>query len=98
MAPGLVRGLLATRLAGRRRYRFRFRLEVQEHSSRPVDRALERVVSFLFAFYLNEVLALGLCDERLELRCREGVHEARLRDDEQEDLSAGEDGKLVGLK
>lgn len=49
------------------------------------------------AAYLDEVLALGLGDEGLQLRCREGVDEASLRDDEQQHLGAGEDGQFVGL-
>ena len=32
--------------------------------------------------YLNEVLALGLCDERLQLGRGEGVDQARFGDDE----------------
>lgn len=47
--------------------------------------------------YLNQILALGLGNERLELRRGEGIHEAGLRDDKQEDLGAGEYGQLVGL-
>ena len=46
---------------------------------------------------LDEVLALGLGDEGLELRSGEGVDEAGLGDDEQEDLRAGEGGELVRL-
>ena len=47
--------------------------------------------------YLDEVLAFRLSDERLELWCREGVDEPSFRDDEQEDLGASEDTKLIGL-
>ena len=47
---------------------------------------------------LNEVLALGLCDERLELGSGEGIDKTGLRDDEEKDLSTSEGGKLVGLK
>lgn len=46
---------------------------------------------------LDEVLALGLGDQRLELRGGEGVDETGFRHDKQKDLSAGEDGQLVGL-
>jgi hypothetical protein len=49
------------------------------------------------AAYLDEILALGLGDQRLQLRCGEGVDEARLGDDEQQHLRAGQDGELVGL-
>lgn len=42
--------------------------------------------------YLDKVLAFGLGDERLEFGRRECVDETRLRDDEQKDLGAGEDG------
>ena len=47
--------------------------------------------------YLDEVLALGLGDKWLQLGCGEGVDEARLGDNEQQDLGAGEDRQLVGL-
>lgn len=42
--------------------------------------------------YLNQVLPLSLGDKRLELRCCEGIDKAGLRDDEEEDLGAGEYG------
>lgn len=48
--------------------------------------------------YLNQVLALSLSDERLELGRGECIHEARFRDDEEEDLGAGQNGELVGLE
>jgi hypothetical protein len=47
---------------------------------------------------LDEVLALGLGDERLELGGRKCVHEARLGDDEEEHLSASESREFVCLK
>ena len=47
---------------------------------------------------LDEVLAFWLCDQRLELGRGEGVDETGLGNDEEEDLSAGEDGEFVGLK
>jgi len=47
--------------------------------------------------HLNKILAFWLCDEWLELGCREGVNETGLGDDKQEDLGAGEDRKLIGL-
>ena len=47
---------------------------------------------------LDEILAFRLGDEGLELRRSEGVHEAGLGHDEQEDLRAGESGELVGLE
>lgn len=59
------------------------------------DRCIGRAA--LALAYLDEVLALGLGDERLQLWCREGVDKARLRDDEQQHLGAGEDRQLVGL-
>ena len=46
---------------------------------------------------LDEVLALGLGHERLELRGGKGVYETGLRHDQEEDLSAGESGELVRL-
>lgn len=51
----------------------------------------------LDASYLDEVLALGLGDERLQLGGGEGVDQSGLGDDEQEHLGAGEDGQLVCL-
>jgi len=48
--------------------------------------------------YLDEVLAFRLGDERLELGGGEGVDEAGLGHDEEQDLCAGENGELVGLK
>ena len=47
--------------------------------------------------YLDEILAFGLSDEGLELRSGESVDESSLGDDEEEDLSASEDGQFVGL-
>jgi hypothetical protein len=47
--------------------------------------------------YLDEVLALGLGHQRLQLGCGEGVDEARLRHDEQQHLGARQDRELVGL-
>jgi hypothetical protein len=47
--------------------------------------------------YLNEVLTLGLGDKRLELGGGEGIDETGLGDNEQQHLSAGEDGKLISL-
>lgn len=48
--------------------------------------------------YLDEVLAFGFGYEGLELRGGEGVDEAGLGDDEEEDLGAGEDGQFVSLR
>lgn len=48
--------------------------------------------------HLDEVLALGLGDERLQLRGSEGVDQASLRDDEKQHLGASEDRKLVCLR
>lgn len=47
--------------------------------------------------YLDEVLALSLGDQGLELGGGEGVDQTGLRDDEQEDLRAGEDRQFVCL-
>ena len=47
--------------------------------------------------YLNEIFALGLGYKRLEFGCGEGVDETSLGNDEQQYLSAGEDGQLVCL-
>jgi hypothetical protein len=46
---------------------------------------------------LNEVFPFGLGDEGLELGRGESVNESCLRDDQEEDLGAGERGKLVCL-
>lgn len=50
------------------------------------------------ATYLNQVLALSLGDERLQLGGGEGVDKAGLGDDQQEHLSAGEDRQFIGLR
>ena len=47
--------------------------------------------------YLDQILSLGLGDERLQLGRGEGVDQTGLGDDEQEDLGASEDGELVSL-
>jgi hypothetical protein len=47
--------------------------------------------------YLNQVLAFGLGDERLKLRCCKRVHQAGFRDDEEKNLGAGKNRQLVGL-
>lgn len=49
------------------------------------------------ATYLDEVLALGLGDERLQLGRGEGVDQTRLGHDEKQDLGAGQDGELISL-
>lgn len=46
---------------------------------------------------LDEVLTLGLGDERLQLRCGESVDKAGLGYDKQEDLGACERRELVSL-
>ena len=46
---------------------------------------------------LNEILALRLCDERLQFGSGEGVNQASFRDDEKEDLCSCESGKFVCL-
>lgn len=48
--------------------------------------------------YLNEVFALGLRDERLELGSGEGVDETGLGYDKEKHLGAGEDRELVCLR
>lgn len=47
--------------------------------------------------YLNQVLALGLGDKRLQLGGGESIDEAGLGDDQQEDLGTSEDRQFVGL-
>lgn len=41
--------------------------------------------------YLDQILALGLGNERLELGSGEGINKARLGDDQQQNLSACQD-------
>lgn len=48
--------------------------------------------------YLNEILALRLGDERLELGGGEGVNQAGLGDDQQQNLRAGQDRQFIGLE
>lgn len=47
--------------------------------------------------YLDQVFALGLGDQRLELGGGESVDETSLGDNKQKDLSAGKDRQFVGL-
>ena len=47
--------------------------------------------------YLHEILSLSLCYEWLKLWCRKGVDQTSFRNDQQKDLSTGEDGQFVGL-
>ena len=46
---------------------------------------------------MDKIFALRLGDEGLQFRCRKGVHKTGFGDDKEEDLGAGEGGKLVGL-
>ena len=46
---------------------------------------------------LDEILALRLRDERLQLGGGESVYQAGFRDDEEENLCSGQGGKLIGL-
>lgn len=50
------------------------------------------------AAYLNQILALGLGDERLELGCCEGVNQTSLGNDEEKDLGASQDRQFVRLE
>lgn len=47
---------------------------------------------------MDQVLALGFGDQRLEFGSRKSVDEASLRDNEKEDLSTGEDRELICLE
>lgn len=47
--------------------------------------------------HLDQILPLGLGDQRLQLGGGEGVDQPRLGDDEQEDLRARQDGQFVCL-
>jgi hypothetical protein len=46
---------------------------------------------------LDEVLSLRLGDERLQFGGCKSIDQAGFRDDEKEDLCAGQSGKFVGL-
>lgn len=47
--------------------------------------------------YLDQVLALSLGDERLQLGGGEGIDQAGLGDDQEKHLGASENRQLVGL-
>ena len=47
--------------------------------------------------YLNQVLALGLGDQRLEFGGSEGVDKAGFRNDQEKNLSASQDRELISL-
>lgn len=47
---------------------------------------------------MDQILAFWLGDQRLQLRCGEGVDQASLGDDQEQNLGAGQDGKLIGLR
>lgn len=47
--------------------------------------------------HLDQVFALGLGDERLQLGCGKGIDKAGFGDDQQQDLGTGKNGQLVGL-
>jgi hypothetical protein len=47
--------------------------------------------------YLNQVLALRLCHERLELRCSKGINETGFRNNKKQDLGACKNRKLISL-
>lgn len=49
------------------------------------------------ATYLDQVLALSLSDQRLQLGRSEGVDKTSLGHDQQEDLGASQDGEFIGL-
>lgn len=50
------------------------------------------------AAYLNEVLAIRLRDQRLQLWCCKGVDETCLGNDEEENLCSSENRQLVSLR
>ncbi len=80
-----------------RRRRSRYRPTARARSDTPVAWAVSTTVAHRlerrarWLAHLDEVLALGLSDEGLQLRGREGVDEARLRRDQEQDLGARED-------
>ena len=66
-------------------------LSADRHDAREEDARTLRMP------YLNQVLALGLCDERLKLGRGEGVDQPGFRHDQKQDLGACENRELVGL-
>ena len=48
--------------------------------------------------YLNKILALRLCHERLELWCGKGIHKSSLGNYQEQNLRAGQNRQLVGLQ
>lgn len=46
---------------------------------------------------MDQILALWLGNQRLQLGCRESIHETSLGNHQEQDLGASQDGKLVGL-
>lgn len=90
----------ATRQSCLRRRRSHRHLRARVRSNKPIRKAVNDcapTVQRCDAAYLDEVLALGLCHQRLQLRRGEGVDEAGLGHDEQQHLSASQDGKLISL-
>lgn len=70
-------------------------------SSRSVANTLamgDRIRAWAAEAYLDEILALRLGDQRLQLWCSECVHKTGLRYDEEQDLCACQHGQLVGLE
>lgn len=47
--------------------------------------------------YLNQILSLCLCDERLQFGGRKGVDQSRLGNDQKKDLGSSQDRQLVCL-
>ena len=88
-------GIDAVVVADRRFWRVQTRLRVGGRSARGTVQ--KPTSTRATATHLDQILALGLGHERLQLRRRERVDEPGLGDNQQEDLGAGEDGQFVRL-
>lgn len=91
------RGLRAGRRQRRRHSRWSSGRERSNKPRRAELASCDRAIRHQEATYLNQVLALSLGDQRLQLGSGESVDEAGLGDDQQEDLGPSEDRQLVGL-
>lgn len=85
---GLARGCprVSRQCCPRRRSHRRSRAQARSNRPGNVSNAMRQQERG--AAYLDEVLALGLGHQRLQLGCGEGVDEARLGHDEQQHLGA----------
>lgn len=68
------------------------RVQASLHATISVEYTMQ-----MMATYLDQVLALGLGHQRLELGGGESIDETGLGNDQEQHLGAGQDGQLVGL-